>query len=131
MTKPITAVALLILMERGYFHLDDPITDVLPELAGVEVIADYGRTGEWYTYRSVHRPTFQDLLSHTAGFAYDRINRTPLDTKYHALAITQSPDGDTLVSRLSELPLMRTPGAEWNYSIASDLQGIIIEASDR
>ncbi len=127
MTKPVTAVALLILMERGYFHLDDPISDVLPELAGLEVIADYGQTGEWYTYRSVHQATFRDLLSHTAGFAYDRLNQTPLGAKYHALEITLSPDGDTLVSRLSELPLMRAPGAEWNYSIASDLQGIIIE----
>lgn len=127
MTKPVTAVGLMILHERGYFDLDDPITTVLPELDEIEVVADYDENDRLFTYLPPHAPTFRQLLSHSAGFAYQSAERSPIDRKYIALGVTESPTGDELVARVASVPLMRTPGAEWHYSIASDLQGVIIE----
>ena len=127
MTKPVTALGMLILHERGYFDLDDPITAVLPEFEGIEVVADYDEDGRIFTYRPPGPPTFRQLLSHTAGFAYQSENRSLIDQKYIALGVATAPDGDALVSRMARVPLMRTPGAEWHYSFASDLQGVIIE----
>lgn len=127
MTKPVTAVGMLILHERGYFDLDDPITTVLPEFEEIEVVADYDEAGRLYTYLPPNPPTFRQLLSHTAGFAYQSKDRSPVDRKYIELGVANAPDGDVLVSRVASVPLMRTPGSEWHYSIASDLQGVIIE----
>lgn len=127
MTKPVTAVGMMILHERGYFDLDDPITTVLPEFEGVEVVADYDDTGNLYTYLPPGPPTFRHLLSHTAGFAYQSADRGPIDRRYLELNITQAQTGDALVERIASVPLMRQPGAEWHYSFASDLQGVVIE----
>ncbi len=70
MTKPVTAIGLLILLEEGHFALEDPITKFLPEFADTEVLADYDAKGEMFTYRPVREPTMAQLLSHTAGFVY-------------------------------------------------------------
>lgn len=127
MTKPVTAAGLMILHERGYFELDDPITSVLPEFTNIEVVADYDENDQLFTYRPPHAPTFRQLLSHSAGFAYQSADRSPIDRKYIAMRVADSPTGDELVARVASVPLMRTPGSEWHYSIASDLQGVIIE----
>jgi CubicO group peptidase (beta-lactamase class C family) len=127
MTKPVTAVGMLILYERGHFELDDPITTVLPEFSNIEVVADYDEEGRLFTYLPPNPPTFRQLLGHTAGFAYQSIDRSPIDRKYIALDVANAPTGDALVSRVASVPLMRTPGSEWHYSLASDLQGVVIE----
>lgn len=127
MTKPVTTVGMLILYERGYFDLDDPITTVLPEFTGIEVLADYDEQGQLFTYRPPRAPTYRQLLSHTAGFAYQSKDRSQIDREYIRMNVANSSNGDELVSRIASVPLMREPGAEWHYSIASDLQGVIIE----
>ena len=127
MTKPITAVGMMILNERGHFDLDDPISDVLPEFSGVEVVADFDSDDDLYTYRPPRGPTYRELLSHTAGFAYQSKNRSPSDRKYIELDVLNAPDSNALVSRVASMPLMNEPGSEWHYSVASDLQGVIIE----
>jgi len=127
MTKLVTAVGMLILNERGCFDLDDPITTVLPEFEGIEVVADYDEDGELYTFLPPEGPTFRQLLSHTAGFAYQSESRHPVDRAFIELDVANAPSGDDLVARVTSMPLMRSPGSEWNYSIASDLQGVVIE----
>lgn len=127
MTKLVTAVGMLILNERGYFDLDDPITTILPEFEEIKVVADYDENGELYTFLPPKGPTFRQLLSHTAGFAYHSKNRHPVDRAFIELDVANAPSGDTLVTRVASVPLMRSPGSEWNYSIASDLQGVVIE----
>lgn len=127
MTKPVTAVGMLILYERGYFDIDDPITTVLPEFSDIEVGADYEEDGQLFTYLPPNAPTFRQLLSHTAGFAYQSKDRSEVDRRYIALDVANAPTGDALVSRVASVPLMRTPGSEWHYSLASDLQGVVIE----
>lgn len=77
MTKPVTAIGLLILMERGAFRLDDPITKLLPEFETTEVLADTDPDGTFYTYRQPRPPTMAQLLSHTAGLAYGEECQAP------------------------------------------------------
>jgi len=127
MTKPVTAAGLMILHERGHFELDDPITTVLPEFTDIEVVADYDENDRLFTYRPPSAPTFRQLLSHSAGFAYQSADRSPIDRKYIAMRAVEAPTGDEFVARIASVPLMRTPGSEWHYSFASDLQGVIIE----
>lgn len=127
MTKPITAIGLLILMERGAFDLDDPITKILPEFGAVEVLADHDAEGNLYTYRPTNPPTMRQLLSHTAGFAYGNRTSTLIDQRMLDMHLMDAPTSDALISQLATLPYARAPGSEWQYSIASDLQGAIIE----
>jgi len=127
MTKPVTAVGMMILHERDYFDLDAPIATVLPEFEGIEVVADYDEQGNWYTYRPPRPPTFRHLLSHTAGVAYLSADHGPIGRAYIELDVEEARSGDDLVSRIASVPLMRQPGAEWHYSFASDLQGVVIE----
>lgn len=127
MTKPVTAIGLLILMERGYFKLDDPITKFLPEFTKTETLADYDRDGNLYTYRAPYLPTMRQLLAHTAGFAYWEPNGGIIDRRLIAADAAISPNGDALVEALAQFPYIAMPGSEWNYSAASDLQGVVIE----
>ncbi|MFN3214710.1 MAG: serine hydrolase domain-containing protein [Henriciella sp.] len=127
MTKPITAIGMLILMERGAFELDDPITKILPEFAETEVLADYDEDGNLYTYRPPAPPTMRQLLSHTAGFAYGNQANSVIDRRLIEMEIMRSRTSSDLISKVASLPYARAPGAEWQYSIASDLQGAIIE----
>lgn len=127
MTKPVTAIGLLILMERGHFKLSDPITKFLPEFEETEVLADYDSDGALYTYPWLYSPTMEQLLAHTAGFAYGRANYNIIEHKLHESRISYSSDTDEFVRTLASLPYISMPGAEWNYSFSSDLQGAIIE----
>ncbi|MEL6667059.1 MAG: serine hydrolase domain-containing protein [Pseudomonadota bacterium] len=127
MTKPVTAVGLLILMERGAFRLDNPITKFLPEFEATEVLADADADGTFYTYLPPRPPTMAQLLSHTAGFAYGGGASGPVDQKLTEYRASEASDSDVLTELVSRVPYMSAPGAEWNYSIASDLQGAIVE----
>ena len=127
MTKPVTAVGLLILMERGDIDLNDPITNYLPEFETTEILADRDSDGNMFTYRSLRPPNIAQLLSHTAGLAYGADRSTFLDEKLFLSRALHAPDTDTLVRRTAAVPYQASPGEEWIYSIASDLQGAIIE----
>lgn len=127
LTKPVTAVGLLILMERGEFRLDDPITKFLPEFESTEILADSDSNGNFYTYRPPRPPTMAQLLSHTAGLAYGGQALGPVNQKLRDYGVQGASDLETLTEIVSRVPYISAPGAEWNYSIASDLQGAIIE----
>jgi len=127
MTKPITAIGLLILMERGHFELDDPITNFLPEFEHTETLGDYDAEGTLYTYRAPHPPTMAQLLSHTAGFGYWLETGGPINQRLFEAGINVSVNTDELVEQAARVPYAAMPGAEWHYSMASDLQGAIIE----
>ena len=127
MTKPVTAIGLLILLEEGYFALDDPITKFLPEFEDTLVLADYDSDGEMFTYRPVRPPTMGQLLSHTAGFVYGNQGFGFLEDKLSELQPLASATGDDLVEKVASLPYNALPGSEFRYSISSDLQGVIIE----
>jgi CubicO group peptidase (beta-lactamase class C family) len=121
MSKPITAVAAMMLYEEGAFQLRDPISKFLPELADLEVLnADGGR--------SPARPiTMQQLLTHTTGFSYGFDADDPVDQLYVEEEPLEARDLDEFIERLSKMPLKFQPGSQFHYSVAVDVTGAVIE----
>lgn len=121
MTKPLTSVAFMMLVEEGRVALHDPVTDVLPEFAALRV----GAQGD------MARPMRMiDLLRHTSGLTYGLQRRTEIDARYRALGLDefqQKRSGDEFIAALAALPLEFQPGAAWNYSVSTDVLGVIIE----
>ncbi len=121
MTKPVTAVAVMMLVEEGKVALDDPVSRYLPAFADVEVLAEGERVAP-------SRPiTVEDLLRHTGGLAYGLgLDPGPVDTLY-AQADLFSRDLAGFVEAASALPLAAQPGERWIYSISSDVLGRLVE----
>jgi CubicO group peptidase (beta-lactamase class C family) len=128
MTKPLTAVAIMMLYEEGKFQLDDPITRYLPDFAGQRVFTG-GGYGAVMTEPAIRDITFRDLLTHTSGLTYGFMQATPVDAIYRAQKIelpgSVEPLGD-IIARLAKVPLIAQPGSEWNYSLSSDVLGHLV-----
>jgi CubicO group peptidase (beta-lactamase class C family) len=121
MTKPITSVAALILLEEGKLKLDDPVARYLPELKDLRVYAGKGQTV------AAKRPvTIRDLMRHTSGFTYGMPNGSPVDRLYIKNRVGEGSLPD-LVRQLGTLPLQDQPGARFNYSVSTDVLGRLIE----
>jgi CubicO group peptidase (beta-lactamase class C family) len=121
MTKPVTAVALLMLLEEGRIALDDAVSKFIPGFAGLK-LAD-GRP----LNRAI---TVLDLLRHTAGFTYGFHNRTPIDAAYRAQKIAEmDTEGGlpAMIAQLEQLPLEYSPGETWIYSVAIDVAGYLVQ----
>jgi len=122
MSKPITAVALMMLYEEGRFHLNDPAHKYIPELKDLTV---YNPDGD---PTPAKKPvTMQQLLTHTAGFSYGFNPRDPVDQLYQQAKIFEAKDLDEFVAKIAALPLQFEPGSRWHYSVASDLVGLAVE----
>jgi CubicO group peptidase (beta-lactamase class C family) len=127
MTKPITSAAVMMLYEEGNFHLDDPVAQFIPELDGLKVCTGMGQTGP--TLVDQQTPiTIRHLLTHTAGLSYGFSQDTPVDEMYRQAAVT-SPEGTLkdMIGKLGQLPLAYHPGAQWRYSVATDVLGYLVE----
>lgn len=149
MSKPITAVALMMLYEEGRFFLNDPVAKYIPELANLQVArstadgadtrivsdgtrsmtigdGDQDLTGQ--TRKASRQPTIRDLLTHTAGFTYGVFGNTEVDQQYREAGILIStPDLEDFVTRLGQIPLQYDPGTRWHYSVSVDIQGRLVE----
>ena len=128
MTKPITSVAALMLVDEGRIALHDPIADHAPEFSQMRVLrsAD-GPLDE--TDPAQRLITFEDLLTHRAGLTYGDFHRGPIAQAYRAVLggdIDSSVAPDEWVTRLAQLPLIHQPGAMMSYSRATDLLGLLI-----
>jgi CubicO group peptidase (beta-lactamase class C family) len=121
MSKPITAVAAMMLYEQGKFQLSDPVSKFLPELANVKVLEE-GELVQPSTPMTMHH-----LLTHTAGFSYGFDPRNPVDRLYGERQVLQSRDLDEFVSRLADIPLLFHPGSRYHYSVAVDVTGAVVE----
>jgi len=120
MTKPVTAVAMMILHDEGLWSPDDPIAKHLPAFAGVK-----GPGGAPVD----HPPTLRELMTHTAGFGYG-IGPGPhdeTDQAYIAAGVWQADDLADLSRRVASIPLAYQPGTSWRYSLGMDLEGAVIE----
>lgn len=131
MTKPITTVAAMMLYELGCFELDDPISRFIPAFADTPVWAGAGHP-IGATVAADHTPTVRELMTHTAGFTYGFMRTTPVDAAYRAagLELPGAGDDDSLdqwVQRLATIPLLCQPGSAWNYSVATDVLGRLVE----
>lgn len=132
MSKPVTAVAMLMLYEKGLWKLDDPIDKFLPELdyRKLQVYQSTDSSGKPITVPALRSPTMKELMTHTAGFAYGLAKSTPyspVDDMYFAAGLFKQTSRRAFLDTLASLPLASQPGTLWQYSVAVDLQGIIIE----
>ena len=127
MTKPVTAVAMMLLYEQGKWLPTDPIAKYIPEFAQLKVFKSVDSSGQMVLEDSAHAPTMQQLMSHTAGFTYGFFGDTPVDKAYQAAGVMQSDSLQGMIDKLAKLPLLYQPGTRWMYSLSMDVQGYIIE----
>ncbi len=130
MTKPVTAVAMMILWDQGLWRPDDPIEKHLPEFAGARVLSGINADGVPKLEPAAHAPTLLELLTHTAGLVYGTAlsdPNSPVDQAYRTAQVWQSADLNEMMARLGPLPLAYQPGSSWRYSIGMDVQGAVIE----
>ena len=124
MTKAVTSVAAMQLVEQGKLQLDEPIGKVLPELAAPQVLEGFDSAGA-PRLRSAKRPiTLRHLLTHTAGFGYETWN--PELIRY--VAVTGMPSLMTGKLAVLRAPLVFDPGDRWEYGINIDWVGRAVEA---
>jgi methyl acetate hydrolase len=125
LTKTVTAVAAMQLVERGTLSLDDPVGSVLPKLAQPDVLVGFADDGT-PILRPARRPiTLRHLLSHTSGFGHE-IWDAPL-LRYQSMTGTPGLGSRTDASLL--VPLLADPGERWRYSIGLEWTGKVIEAA--
>jgi len=87
MTKPVTAVAMMLLYEQGKWLPTDPIAKYIPEFAQLKVLKSVDSSGQMVLEDSAHAPTMQQLMSHTAGFTYGFFGDTAVDKAYQAAGV--------------------------------------------
>jgi CubicO group peptidase (beta-lactamase class C family) len=128
MTKPMTSVGVLMLYEEGKLLISDPVAKYLPPLADRRVAASLDNPSE--TVPAVRQPTVQDLLRHTAGLLYGGRGTTALHKLYPASSGSagSTMTGAEFIAALGGLPLAYQPGTVWDYSLAVDVNGLVVEA---
>jgi len=130
MTKPVTSIAFMMLLEEGVVALDTPVHHVIPEFKGVGVY-DGGGAGVPFKTRPTDEPMrMVDLLRHTSGLTYSFQNRSNIDFAHREGKIETwwgGLDLDGFAAALGKLPLEFSPGAAWNYSVSTDVLGLVVQ----
>jgi len=117
MTKPVTSVAVMMLVQEGDIGLDDPVSDYLPAFEDLKVIENFNAADKTYTTRPAATPmTVRHLLTHTSGLGYAFSNPT--------LAALVGSDPGASVTRF---PLLHDPGARWTYGESTRVLGTLVE----
>ena len=125
MSKPITSVAAMQLVERGKMNLDDALSNYLPALKNVQVLTKEGdETKEVPAERPI---SVRDLLRHTSGFTYGFFGDTKVDQRYRRAGILSEATIEETVTKLGDLPLLHQPGSRWHYSVSTDVLGRLVE----
>lgn len=144
MSKPITGMATMILIDEGKLGLDQPVHEILPAFRDMRVLVD--PEGPLENTVPAERPiTIRQLLTHTAGLGYQIISKGPLLAAYNANGlvggrvsrapipgfppVTPAPGLEAWADRLATLPLMYQPATKWSYSCSIDLLGRVIEVA--
>ncbi|MGE0827910.1 MAG: serine hydrolase domain-containing protein [Hyphomonadaceae bacterium] len=140
MTKPVTGLAGMLLIQDGVLSLDQPVTDIVPEFSAMRVMIG----GDPQTTRPAERQmTIRHLLTHTAGLSYVIGNDGRLDEYYRAHGIFAAGPSNVLIAaptdgaepasleefaaRVAQAPLSYEPGSWWRYSISLDILGLVIQ----
>jgi CubicO group peptidase (beta-lactamase class C family) len=130
MTKPVTALAAMQLYEQGAFSLNDEVSRYLPAFADMRVYRD-GPAEKPKTVPATEPMRMWHLLTHTAGLTYGFTRSSPVDEMYRLAGsdFAQPPGMDlaALCDLWASLPLLFEPGTGWNYSVASDVLGRVVE----
>lgn len=131
MSKPITSVAVMMLLEEGRLQLTDPISRFIPSFKDMKVVTKNDAGVE--TTVPARRPiTIRDLLTHRSGLTYGFIDRGTVGDAYRkggvsdGLTSTEGTIGEN-VDRLAQVPLVSQPGAEYHYSLGVDVLGRLVE----
>jgi len=129
MPKPITSVAIMMLVEAGKLDLDDPVAKHLPELRDVKVFAGV-KDGDLQLEEAQRAMTIRDLMRHTSGLTYGVFGDTPVDVRYRAVDLTaRSSTLAEMITKLGKLPLLYQPGTRFNYGVSTDVLGRIVEVT--
>jgi CubicO group peptidase (beta-lactamase class C family) len=132
MTKPVTSVAAMILYEEGAFKLTDPVSAFIPSFADARVYAG-GSDLRPLTVPATEPVRIWHLLTHTAGLTYGFHRVHPADALHRAAGFEWGfPPGTDLAGACdtwAAIPLLFQPGAEWNYSVATDVLGRVVEVA--
>jgi len=128
MTKPVTSIAVMMLLEEGKLRLEDPVTRWIPELGGMQVLED--PAGPLDKTRPARRDiTVEDLLTHRAGLAYGFTSVGPIahaHEKKLGSPLVNPLSPDDWLKALGELPLSYEPGERFHYSHATDVLGFLV-----
>ncbi len=128
MTKPLTTVAFMMLVEQGLVALDTPVHALIPEWKDLGVYA--GGFMETFRTRRPERPMLVvDLLRHTSGLTYGFQQASNVDAAYRKLDVLDEARASTLddmIRKLATLPLEFSPGTAWNYSVSTDVLGYLV-----
>ena len=144
MTKPLTAMATMLLLEEGKLSLDQPIADILPAFADMQVQKTYDGAITPDNLEPAERAiTVRHCLTHTAGLGYSIVQQGPIADYYNANGIVPgqvtrlelpaisrakpAPSLAEFADRLAAAPLVYQPGTRWSYSVGLDLLGRVIE----
>jgi len=142
MTKPITGIAAMMLVEDGKLKLDQPVSDFIPGFKSMKVLTDPANS---LASRPAARPvTVRHLLTHTAGLGYTIVTKGPLLKEYERLGITPGAISaavevearktrpaslEEFANRVATLPLIADPGTVWSYSIGLDVLARVVEVA--
>lgn len=130
MTKPITSIAFMMLVEEGKVAVDTPVHHVLPEFKTIGVYNGGGGSVPFQTKATAEPMRMVDLLRHTSGLTYGFQNRSNIDAAYREGKIENwhgNLDLDGFIGTLGQLPLEFSPGEAWNYSVSTDVLGAVVE----
>ena len=127
MTKPVTAVAVLTLLEEGKLRLGDPLSRYLPAFAKPRVLVDGAEVP------AAREITILDLLRHTSGMTYGVFGNTPVDQAMKAAGLNDSAMKHRLTDMqvaeaMAKLPLLHQPGTQWQYGRSTDILLAVVEA---
>jgi CubicO group peptidase (beta-lactamase class C family) len=138
MTKPITAMAAMKLIEEGKLKLDEPISDFIPAFKNMRVLLAPATSLD--SRPASHPVTVRELLTHSSGLTYEFFGTGPLFQEYKRLGLLGGRVGpaasaaqpatlEQFADRVATVPLLSEPGAEWHYSIGLDVLGRVIEVA--
>jgi CubicO group peptidase (beta-lactamase class C family) len=136
MSKPITAVALMMLVEEGLIGLDDTVHSHIPAWKSLGVFASgtpsllADAPPSFMTTQTLRPMKVVDLATHTSGLTYGFMMRTAVDAAYRQAKVAdrQTPGGlQGIIDQLAKIPLDFSPGTAWNYSVSIDVLGYLVE----
>ena len=130
MTKPLTSVAAMQLVENGKLALEDPVHRYIPEWRNLGVFAAGTHRIGFQTVPARRPMTVLDLFRHTAGLTYGFQLRTNVDAAYRGARIGELEKAGTLsdmIANLAKIPLDHHPGEAWTYSVATDVLGWLVQ----
>ncbi len=133
MSKPITSVAAMTLVEQGKLKLNDPVSKYLPELADRTVLIESKDGDGKRVLEEVpakREITIRDLMRHTSGFTYGFFGDSEVDKRYkRALVLITDRTLEDTITKLAKIPLKYQPGTRWHYSVSTDVLGRVIEVA--